>query len=124
MAKLVPDATLDAMLNVIRNNADRMDACSTQPTTYAEATSTYSLADVAMTVGTDYTQANGDTSGRKITVAQKTGITIDSAGTAQHVALTNGSDTLYAVTTCASVVLSTPGTLTINAWDIEISDAA
>jgi hypothetical protein len=124
MAKFVPDATLDLFLGVIRDNADRQDVCSTQPTTYAEATSTYSLADVTMTTGTDYTQANGDTSGRKITVAQKTGVTIDTAGSAQHLALTNGSDTLYAVTTCSTVALTTPGTLTINAWDIEISDVS
>lgn len=123
MAKSIPDSILDGMLNTIRNNATRMDACSQQPTTYTQATSTYSLADVTMTAPGDYTLANGDTSGRKITVAQKTGVTIDSTGDCDHVALTDGTSTLYAVTTCTSTSLTSGQTMTFNAWDIEISDA-
>ena len=123
MAKFVPDATIDGMLAYVSANAVNLHVCSTQPTTYAEAATTYELAVVTIDSG-DFSAANGDVSGRKITVAQQTGVTIDTGGTAAHIALTNGSDTLYAVTTCSGVVLSTPGTVTVNAFDIEITDVA
>ena len=47
MAKATPDAVLDKILDEIAT-ATSMVACSAQPTTYAEATSTYALADVVM----------------------------------------------------------------------------
>ena len=127
MVKLIPDAILDDMLGVIADAADRVDICSTQPTTYAEATDTYSLGDVTLNAGAgngDWTLANGDTNGRKLTMAQQTGVTIDASGTAAHIAVTNGSDTLLAVTTCTSQAVTSGNTATINAFDIEISDAS
>lgn len=127
MAKLVPDAILDGMLAVIADSVDRIDICSTQPTTYAEATSTYSLGDVAVTAGAgngDWTLGNGDTNGRKLTLGQQTGVTIDSSGTAQHIAGTDGSSVLSFVTTCTSQAVTSGNTATINAFDIEISDAS
>lgn len=127
MAKLVPDAILDAMLDVIADAVDRIDICSTQPTTYTEATSTYSLGNVTVTAGDgggDWTIANGDTSGRKLTLAQQTGVSIGSSGTAAHIAGTNGTDTLYFVTTCTSQAVTSGNTATINTFDIELADAA
>lgn len=124
MAKWANDSMMDAALDYVRANCDRMIACSAQPTTYAEATSTYALADVTMTVNTgDYTLANGDTNGRKITVAAKSGVTIDASGTATHVALVKtGDTTLRYVTTCTSQALTSGGTVDFPAWDIEIAD--
>lgn len=126
MAKSVADAVLDGALDILKNNVTRMVACSAQPTTYAEANATYALADATL-AGTDFTHANGDTSGRKTTVAAKSGILIDVSGTATHVALLNvaGSALLY-VTTCTSQALTANGSNTVNfpAWDIEIADPA
>lgn len=122
MAKFVPDATLDSMLAVITANVDRLDICSTQPTTYAEATSTYTLGN--KTLAGAWSQANGDVSGRKITCAQQTSVSIGSSGTAQHIAGTDGSSVLYFVTTCTSQSVTSGNTATINAFDIEILDAA
>ena len=124
MAKYANDALMDAGLNYIRSNCDKMTVCSAQPTTYTEAVTTYALADVTMTVNTgDYTLANGDTSGRKITVAAKTGVPIDTTGTANHVALVSvGDTTLRAVTTCTSQALTSGGTVDFPAWDWEIAD--
>ncbi len=127
MSKLVPDATIDAMLAVIANAVDRIDICSTQPTTYTEATSTYTLGNVTLTAGVgggDWTAANGDVSGRKITMAQQTGVSISGSGTAQHIAGTDGSSTLWFVTTCTSQSVTSGNTATINAIDIEVLDAA
>jgi len=118
MAKSVHDDVLDAALTEVAT-ANLMTACDGQPTTRTEAVTTYALADVAMTAG-DYSITNG-TTGRKTTVAQKTGVTVDTTGTADHVALVDGSDLLY-VTTCTSQVLTNPNTMTFNAWDIEIAD--
>lgn len=124
MAKFVPDSTLDGFLDTIINNCTRVTICSTQPTTYAEANATYALADVTVD-SSDFSKANGDTSGRKLTLAQQTGVTIDATGSAQHVALLNVSGTaLLAVTTCTTQSVTSGNTATINAFDIEISDAA
>jgi hypothetical protein len=122
MAKIVHDDVLDGALNIIKNNCTRMTACSSQPTTYTEGNATYALADAPMT-SRDFTNANGDTSGRKTTVAAKSTITIDTSGTATHIALLDvtNSKLLY-VTTCTSQALTAANTVNFPAWDIEIAD--
>lgn len=119
MAKSVHDDVLDAALDKVAT-AIVMTVCSAQPTTRAEAITTFALADVVM-AGGDFTKADGDTNGRKVTVGQKTGVTIDADGTGNHVALCDGTDLLY-VTTCTSQGLTNGNTMTFNAWDIEIAD--
>jgi hypothetical protein len=125
MAKFANDGFMDLGLSYVRANCNSMIACTAQPTTYTEATSTYALADVAMTVNTDYTLADGDTTGRKITVAAKTGVLIDTSGTATHVALVStGDTTLRYVTTCTSQALTAGGGATVDfpTWKITIAD--
>lgn len=124
MPKTVHDDVLDGALNVIKNNCTRQVACSAQPTTYTEANATFMLANVTMASG-DFTVANGDTSGRKVTVAQKTGVTIANTGTANHVALLDVANSkLLLVTTCTSLALTSGQTVTFPAWDDEIADPA
>lgn len=124
MAKSVHNDVLDGALNIVKNNATRMTVCSDEPTTYAEGNATYALADVTVASG-DFTNADGDTSGRKTTVGAKSGVLIDTSGTATHVALLDvtNSKLLY-VTTCTSQALTANGSNTVNfpAWDIEIAD--
>lgn len=122
MAKTVHDDVLDGAFDVL-DQANLMIACSAQPTSRTEAVTTYALADVEMTVNTDYTKANGDVSGRKVTVAAKPTVLIDTSGTATHVALVDGTRLLY-VTTCTSQALTANASNTVNfpAWDIEIAD--
>ena len=81
---------------------------------------------MTMTINTgDFTLADGNTSGRKITVAAKSGVPIDTSGTATHVALISVSDTtLRAVTTCTSQALTAGGTVDFPAFDWELSDPA
>ena len=119
MAKSVSNDVLDAALNEIATGTI-MTACSAEPTTRAEAVTTYALADVTMTGG-DYTNADGDVSGRKVTVAAKSSVTVDSSGTATHVAICDGLVLLY-VTTCTSQALTSGNTVNFPAWDIEIAD--
>src|SRR5687767_8311208 len=120
MPKTVHDAVLDAAFNEL-DAADLMTVCSSQPTTRTEAVTTFKLADVAMTPDTDFTNADGDTNGRKVTVAAKSAVPVDTSGTATHVALVDGSRLLY-VTTCTSQALTSGNTVNIPAWDVEISD--
>jgi hypothetical protein len=125
MAKSANDLVMDGALDVVAT-ATRMVACSAQPTTYTEANATFALADVTMAPG-DFTKANGDTSGRKVTMAAKSGVLIDASGTATHIALVRVADsTLLYVTTCTSQALTANGSNTVNfpAWDIEVADPA
>lgn len=122
MAKWANDAMMDAAFDYL-DQGTLMTACSAQPTTYTEAITTFALADVVMVADTDYTKANGDTSGRKCTVASKSAVPIDITGTATHVALVTTVGTILRyVTTCTSQALTAGGTLTFPAWDVEISD--
>lgn len=118
MAKVIPDANLDLMLDVVEGT--NIHVCSAEPTTYTEATSTFNLATDA--VGS-YTKANGDVSGRKNTQAGTTGTSITSSGTATHVAITTTTGSvLELVTTCTSQALTSGGTVDIGPFAHEIQD--
>ena len=126
MGKSVNNDVLDAMLDYIADNGDILTVCSTEPTTYTEATATYKLADVTLTKGDgngDYTIGEGDTSGRKLTVAEQANFDVATSGTAQHVAICDSvnSKLLY-VTTCTSQALTAGNQVTVPAWDIEVAD--
>ena len=118
MAKMVDNTVLDGAFNIV-NDATVMVVCSTQPANHA-GLAAVSLADVAMTSG-DFTIADAAGGGRQVTVAAKSGVTIDTSGTAGHVALDNGTTLLY-VTTCTSQALTAAGTVNIPAWIITIGD--
>lgn len=125
MAKSAHDDVLDSSLNYVKNNSTRICVCSQEPTTYTQAVTTYKLAIKTITT-TDFTgPVNGDTSGRKVTSIQHTGVTVDSSGTATHVALADSvtSKLLY-VTTCTSQALTAGNTVTVPVWDIEFADPA
>ena len=121
MAKFFVDSVLDGLLEII-NDATLMTVCNAQPTTYAEAATTFKLADVVM-AGGDFTISNGDTNGRKVRVATKLAVPIDTTGTATHVALAiSGSSTLLGATTCTSQALTSGGPVDVPVWDVEVAD--
>lgn len=120
MAKSVHNDVLDGAFLVF-NDADIMTACNAEPTTRTEAITTFKLADVALTPGTDFTISDGDTNGRKVRVAAKSAVPIDTSGTATHVAICDATRLLY-VTTCTSQVLTSGGTVDFPVWDVEIAD--
>ena len=121
MGKATPDAILDAMADAIIAIATTLYVCSAEPANFA-GIAAVALADVAIDSG-DFTKANGDTNGRKATVAQQASVPIDASGTATHIVLASGSVLLY-VTTCTSQALTSGGTVTVPAWDIEVADPA
>jgi len=123
MAKACSDAYMNAMLQLI-DDADTLTICSAQPANVA-GIAAVALASVALTPGDgngDFTIADGDTNGRKLTVAQQSAIAITASGTANHVVIDDGTN-LY-VTTCTSQVLTSGGTVTCPAFDIEVADPA
>jgi hypothetical protein len=128
MGKVVFDAVLDAALKDIADNANKLFICSAEPANYTEASSTYLLASVDLTTGDgngDYTIANGDTSGRKLTVAAQSGITVTNTGTATHIALCDSvNSAVKVVTTCNSQVVTSGNTINLQAFDYEINDPA
>ncbi len=121
MAKYANPLMMDAALDYVATGTV-LTVCSAQPTNRTEAVTTYALADVTIS-GASFTKANGDVSGRKTTVAQQSAVPIDASGTATHIAISSGSALLY-VTTCTSQALTSGGTVTVPAWDIEIANPA
>ena len=119
MGKSVADSVLDAALDAIAA-ANGAYLCSAQPTTRTEAVSTYALGNVSLSSG-DFTKADGSVSGRKVTVAQKTGASITATGTATHLALVSAGALLY-VTTVTSQAVTSGNTATFGSWVVEIAD--
>jgi len=118
MGKVVTDGFLDGGIDAI-DGSTAINICSAEPTSIAECDS-LSLIPAHVLAGGDFTKANGDASGRKVTVAQQATLSIDVSGTANHVAINNGVD--FYVTTCTAQALTSGGTVTIPAWDIEFAD--
>jgi hypothetical protein len=123
MAKACHDDVIDAMLAKIATG-NILTVCSTQPTTRTEAVTTFMLADVVVTAGDgngDFVIAEGDVSGRKVTITEQADMDIDASDDAEHVAICDGADLLY-VTTCTLQGLTSGGTVTVPAFDIEVAD--
>jgi len=118
------DDILDAAASFISTNTENLYITSAEPTTYAEAQDTYKLGTKATPGFTG--PADGDVSGRKITVDAITDGVVDGTDTATHWALTDNSVTkLLAVGALDSPQGVTSGnTFTLEAFDIEFPDAA
>ena len=123
MAKSVIDAVLDAALAYIKSNATKLCVCNSQPTTYAHATASYKLASVVISSADFGSPAAGDSSGRKIAVNAQSSVSIDSSGSAAHMALVQtASSLLIYVTTTTTTGLTAGGKVNVGAWDVEIAD--
>jgi hypothetical protein len=115
------DEVFDQGLDWAVANGTRLEICSQEPATYAEATSTYTLGNATVTTGV--TQDNS-TNGRKVVVPAVSGMSVTSTGTATHWALSNGSNTLVAAgSLSASQSVTSGNTIDTAAFDIIIEDA-
>lgn len=123
MAKQAPDITIDSMFDFV-DQCNIVHVCSAEPANFA-GIAAVSLASVAMVPDTDFTKANGNVSGRKVTMAAKNTVSVAVTGTATHIALARTTDsTLRYVTTCTSQALTSGNTVNIPAWEIEVADPA
>lgn len=122
MAKELHNDVLDAALDKIATCVN-LTFCSAQPANYA-GIAAVKLAAVVLTAGDgngDYVIADGDTSGRKITVGAQTSMTPTGNGTVTYAVLDDGV-TLLAATTVTSQAVTTSQTWDSPAFDIEIAD--
>ena len=122
MAKFADDSVLDAS-HAETATATRQTVCSAQPSNFADIANV-DLAESTLTAGLgggDWSVANGDVSGRKVTIAQQADAAIHTSGNATHIAYDDGA-TLLRVTTCPSQALTNGGTVTVGAHDFEIED--
>ena len=122
MAKTSHDDVLDGSLNIVKNAATQICVCSAQPTTYAEAVTTYMLAIKSDLTSASFTGPADDTSGRKLTVNAQAAVPITNGGTAIYIALCDVDDRLLEVTTCTSQLLAENNTVTIPAFKIGFAD--
>ena len=110
-----PDVYDNGLLTV-KNNATHYHICSAQPTNRAEVLS-LSLASVAVS-SSDLTVSDGDVSGRKITVSQKSG-TVTTSGQATHAAIIDGTRLLLETTvTAQQLTAGNPITFPTCDWEI------
>jgi len=120
----IADRVLDLGLNVLSTEATRLDICSSEPTSFVEATSTASLGNkTALNVGNP---AARTPDGRRVTVAQIVDGTVDGTGTATHYAITDTINNRLLATAALSQSqpVTSGNTFTLAAFDIGIPGAA
>ena len=118
------DYVLDNGLTKLDTEGDRLDICSQEPTTYAEATSTYTLGNkTSLSIGAPADRAP---SGRKVTVAAITDGTVTGTDDATHWAIVDVSEERLLATgaLAASQAVTEDNTFTLAAFDIGIPDPA
>lgn len=116
------DRVFDNGLSVLDTEANRIDVTSQEATTYAEATSTYTLGNsTSLSIGAPADRTGG---GRKVTVAAITDGSISATGTATHYAIvdTSNSRLLATGSLTASQSVTSGNTFTLATFDIGIPD--
>lgn len=118
------DRVLDFGVNEIDTNGNALHICSQEPTTYAEATATYTLGNKA--TPTISAPADGDTNGRKVTVSAFSDGSVSGTATATHFAIvdTVNSRLLATQALASSQAVTSGNTFSLTAIDITIPDAA
>ena len=123
MPRFQDDLMLDAALDWLKDNTTARWALASSVTTYGSAV-TEKLAS-ATVVSTMFTKAAGDVSGRKVTVAVVSAVSVTTQGSATHYALVHPTSSRLCYMVPASVKLLPAGSeVTFGAFDIEIEDSA
>ncbi len=120
----IGDRVYDEGLDLLDTNGNRLDICDTEPTTYTEAITTFSLGNKIPPVISAPTDRAGG--GREVDISAITDGTVDATGTASFWAIvdTVGTDLLATgdITTPQDVTSGNPFTLT--AFKIGFPDPA
>lgn len=114
----------DAALAKLTSEGNRLDVCSQEPVTYAEATTTYTLGrKTALSIGAAYARVAAGL-GRRVTVAAFTDGSATGTGTATHWAVVDTVNSrLLATNTLNTAQALTSGNIfTLAAFDIGIPD--
>ena len=121
---MLGDRVLDNGLTVLDTEANSLHICSQEPTTYTEATSTYSLGNKSSpTIGAPADRTGG---GREVTVSAITDGSVTATGTASHFAIvdTVNSRLLAAQALDSSQSVTSGNTFTLTSLTIGIPDPA
>jgi len=115
---------LDAGLNTLDTEANRIDICSQEPTTYTAATSTYTLGNsTSLSIGAPADRSGG---GREVTVAAVSDGSVTSTGTATHYAIVDTTNSRLLVTGSlgSSQSVTSGNTFTTASFTVGIPDPA
>lgn len=117
------DRVLDAALQVVIDEADRLYICSADPSTFGEATDEYAL---GYKTGPSFGSIGDRTGGgRKVALSAATGGSVLISGTATHYALVDSSNSrLLATGSISSTSVTAGNTFSTDAADIGIPDPA
>jgi len=116
------DRVMDNGLSVLDTEANALHLTSQEATTYAEATSTYSLGSATgINISAPSDRASG---GRKVTLAAITNGSFNANGTASHYAIvdTVNSRLLATDALTSSQVVYSGNNFALTAMDIEFTD--
>jgi hypothetical protein len=118
------DRVFDNGLTVLDTEANRLDICSTEPTTYTQATSTYTLGNkTSLSIGAPADRTGG---GREVTVASFTDGSVTASGTAAYYSIvdTTNSRLLATGSLSSSQAVTSGNTFSISSFKIGIPDPA
>ena len=127
MADVIGDRVFDNGLTVLDTEATHLHICSTQvPTTFAEATSTYTLGNKSLAAGDVSAPSDRAGGGRKVTVSALSAGTVSASGTAGYYGIVDTTNSrLLAGGRLASAQSVTSGnTFSLASFDIGIPDPA
>jgi len=117
MGRAVSSGFIDGGLTAIAGSTT-ITVCAGQPTSIsniaARALATATITGGSLVIGA------GTPNGRDLTVGQQNDLPITVSGTADHIAIDDGTD--FYVTTATTQVLTSGGTVTVNNWVINIAD--
>jgi hypothetical protein len=118
----ISDYALDAVLAKVAE-ATRLDICSAEPTTYADATATVSLGTKATPVFD--AAADRAPNGRKVTIEAITDGDVTATGNATHWALSDAANSRLLATgpLNAAQQVTNGNIFTLAAFDVGIPDA-
>ena len=116
------NSVLDNGLSSLTASGTRIDICTSEPTTYALATTSRSLGNSTITITAPSDRVGG---GREITINSVTDASVTGSGIAGFYAITNGSNTLYATGSLSTAQSVTAGnTFSLGSFTIGIPDPA
>ena len=110
----------DNGLGVLDTEANRLDICSQEPTTYTEATTTYTLGNkTSLSIGAPSARAGG---GREVTIAAFTDGAVTGNGSATHYSIvdTANSRLLATGSLSSSQTVTSGNTFSLAAFKIGI----
>ncbi len=120
----IGDTVLDTGLDSLDTLADRIDICSQEPTTYAEATSTYTLGnETSITIGAPQDRGGG---GREVVVSAITTGSVTGTDTATHFSVVDvsESDLMATGSLSSSQGVTSGNTFTLTSFTVGIPDPA